>query len=583
MNATNASNHDLVTGLEQSVITITGAVAVAMDIGPPETLLEEPVAATRVAGDALSDALHKMLSARRDNSGGVCRETHTTETGEEMVLTYMPLTEDKFHIGGLALAFAAARWDNSQSPQVCLEIARMVSRLVANNRARQALELDVVAMKRQVTKMAREAEIDPLTRVETKKSFENKAQAQLSNGLRKLALLVVDIDNFKNVNDLFGHQFGDRYLFSIAECLRSTFPRNTLIGRIGGDEFCILVEMASTSRQALENLIKQLRIGLQRNAAVLGKPELGRVSIGIGIHPVQARDYDALFSMADAALYESKRVGKNTATVYHPELAPFLSSRDFARNFEGALETGQIVAHFQPIIALDTGENAGLEVLARWQHPVHGFVMPHAFEPAFHDHRMAEALTLRIVNHALEEIASIPGGLAADGPPLWFNLTAFDLLNPEFVFEMQAALTQHGLDWERIVIEVTERAVLGERNGQVYRTLEEVRRRGARVAFDDFGTGNAGLLHIKDWPVDIIKIDRSFVEGIAGSARNRVLVEALLQIATNMGQSVVAEGIETREQLGVLREMGCRYGQGFLFSSAMLASDLENAPRQYAI
>ena len=532
------------------------------------------------ADDPLEAALALFLA---EDGAARSAETraHRQPEGAEFVFLRLPLIARGETVGKLALALDRAVWEARDGQDICVEVSRLVSLLIKDYCSKLDLEVDLIDMQRRFDRMTRKAETDPLTLCENKSSFEKKAQARLQSGAGPMALLVIDVDNFKTVNDIFGHQFGDNYLRSIAETLRSTFPRGTLIGRIGGDEFTALVELPSSTRAFLDSLVKQMRASLQRGAAVLGKPELGRVSIGIGIFPMQALDYQGLFGAADAALYAAKRSGRNTTMIYDGKVKTFARHRDFATYFLRALERDEIVAHFQPIVALETGERAGYEVLARWLDPSKGLITPQSFEPAFHDYRMAAALTARIVTNALEMAAGLPGLRGAEGPDLWFNLTTFDLLNPEFVFDMQSALVRYGFGWDRIVVEVTERVMLGERSGQVYRSLDEVRRRGGRVAFDDFGTGHAGLLHVKDWPVDIIKIDRSFTGGIGGSERDQVMVKALVQIASTMGQDVVAEGIETPEQLAALRGLGCRYGQGYLFSEAMAGEALAGAPEAY--
>ncbi len=568
--------------VQDSVRRICRASAVVLEIIKHSSALQPPPDAESddaivLAHDLVTFAaeqgrINRMHIAQRHDRQGV---------PFRFVLVPLSLHDEVF--GACTLAIAESQWDDLTGREICESVGALVSLLVADFCSKTDLEIDLIDMQRRIDRMTRRAETDPLTLVENKASFEKKAQARLSVSSGAVALLVLDVDNFKKVNDIFGHQFGDNYLRNVAVALQRTCPSGTLIGRIGGDEFCVLLELPSSTQSFLDSIDKQLRAFLQRGAALMGKPELARVSIGVAIFPMQALDYHSLFSAADAALYASKRSGRNTTTTYNAAMKALLRHRDFAEYFFRSLEEERIVAHFQPIIDLTSRRCVGYEALARWHDAANGIMTPKSFEAVFQDYRMASALSVRIIGNALDNVRKLPGFYDNEAATLWFNLTRFDLVNPEFVFEMQSALSRNRLNWDRVVIELTERVMLGERSGQVYRSLEEIRRRGGRVAFDDFGTGHAGLLHVKDWPVDIIKIDRSFTSEIGISERDRIVVQALLQIASSMGQDVVAEGIETAEQLETLVEMGCRYGQGFLFAEPRSALEFAEAPARYDV
>jgi EAL domain-containing protein (putative c-di-GMP-specific phosphodiesterase class I) len=230
-----------------------------------------------------------------------------------------------------------------------------------------------------------------------------------------------------------------------------------------------------------------------------------------------------------------------------------------------------VTASFQPLIDLDSGTCAGLEVLARASNAAHGEGTT-GFSWMFRDHNIAPKLTRHMLNVSLKTLANLPAHLT---PDLWVNLTKFDLLDAEFAFDLQTLLDTYGLAWERIVAEVHEDVILADRGGQTYHSLQEIRRRGGRVALDDFGMGYAGLTQIRDWPIDVIKIDRSFIQGVDTDPHARVVIQALLMIASSRGIDVVAEGIETEAQAKAIRALGCRYGQGFVFDPALPADQLE--------
>nr|WP_239479963.1 bifunctional diguanylate cyclase/phosphodiesterase [Actibacterium sp. 188UL27-1] len=436
-------------------------------------------------------------------------------------------------------------------------------------------------MNRRAQRLSRKAELDALTQVENKAAFERKVRQRMADRKRPAALLALDLDYFKQVNDIYGHQFGDVYLLTLAETLRTNLPEKAIIGRTGGDEFCVLLDMPETGRNYLNTILLGLRTAIQRNVAVLGKPDLGRVSIGVSLFPQQATRYDQLLEQADIALYSSKGVERNTTTIFSSELSNLVYSRDSRSVAPAALDFQKITPHFQPIIDFSNGTCDGIEVLARWEDPDHGVMGPEQFYWMFRDHRLASKLTLHIVERAFQQLAEAQKTGWNGAPDLWINVTSHDLLAPEFVFDLQTILTEFGVSWDSIVVEVSEGSMLGERSGQLSRSLEEMRRRGARVALDDFGTGYAGLTHIRDWPVDIIKIDRTFVEQIADDESAQVVVQAVIMIAKTMSQRVVAEGIETHAQLSTVLELGCNFGQGFLLSPALSAEDLSVCPQMF--
>ncbi|WP_176715583.1 bifunctional diguanylate cyclase/phosphodiesterase [Thioclava sp. SK-1] len=419
----------------------------------------------------------------------------------------------------------------------------------------------------QAAALRRKSETDPLTRLENSASFEAKSRQRLTNDAQKYALIVLDIDHFKAINDLYGHKFGDTYLRSMAQALRTAVPDSAIIGRLGGDEFGILLELPQTSGAYLDGLIVRARAAVQRSIAILGKPDIGRVSMGVSLFPNHARDFNALFERADVALYVSKRMGRATSTIFDPHHHDRFNMGVINSRFRKALLQRQIVPFFQPIYDLASGARAGFEVLSRWDDPQQGILTPDMFPAAFNDHLLSEQLTRVMIDSALATItraqAHQPELAKCD---IAVNLTSFDLMNPEFVFDLQSSLSDHEVSWERITLEVTERVMLGDRNGQIYRTLSELRMRGAKVALDDFGTGYGGLRHLDDWPVDVLKIDRYFVQSPTSRPHARAVIEAMVSIARACGFQVVAEGVETAEQLHLVRDVGCDMAQGFIFS-----------------
>ncbi|MEJ6394166.1 EAL domain-containing protein [Gymnodinialimonas sp. 2305UL16-5] len=555
----------LVDDVTSVVLRMCNASAVAFDFGPVVSGMSLDIRVVDGADDAaLSHARFILVEAAAQ--GEIMDEW--LDADADPVVVRFPLDVDDYVLGSLAVAIPADQWAGEASVTRCRDVARMVALNASQTSVVAKLELDLAEINQRLQTMAKNAERDPLTEVKNKTAFERHAKARMMNPEKPTALIAFDLDGFKSVNDIYGHQFGDVYLKTVADTLRKSFPENSLIGRTGGDEFCIVTDLPASGRSYLNNLLARVRASLQRNVAYLGKPDLGRVSIGISLYPRQSTKFDELFGFADTALYASKRAGRNTTTVFHASLNLFGPSnvRQTAQSPGEFIE--HIVPHMQPIVDLETGLCSGFEVLARWKTPEGQFYEPLHFEWMFRDYRMAKRLTRHIIENALEAFCAGTLDPGADMPDIWINVTAFDLLDPEFVFDLQSMLLAYDVGWDSIVIEVSEQIALGQNGGQLYRSLEEIRRRGGRVALDDFGTGHAGLQHVQDWPVDIVKIDKFFTGPVAHGENSEVVVEALLRIAKRLGRTVVAEGVETPMQLTALQKLGCAFGQGFLFGAA---------------
>ncbi|CUH75895.1 putative bifunctional diguanylate cyclase/phosphodiesterase [Tropicibacter naphthalenivorans] len=425
-------------------------------------------------------------------------------------------------------------------------------------------EFDLMVLERRNARLTKLARIDRLTGLENATSFETKACERLRTTDEPAALVVIDVDHFKLVNDLYGHQFGDRYLKLVAESIIHAMPQGAIVGRIGGDEFAVCLDLPGDEAAHLSEILVFCRNAVMRAAATLDKPDLGRISMGAALFPSQAKSFRALFELADAGLYAAKRSGRSAYRIFDPSRHQTFNSRAMGQLFLDAIDQGRVVPFFQPIVDLDTGQPAYFEVLARWEDGAGGIRTPEDFATILSDYRFANILTETVVGQALEVAAQ--ARQSGSRAKLSVNLCALDLTKPEFVFDMQALLAQHGAEWCDIVFEVTETTMLDCGRQRIFQTLAELRSRGAQVALDDFGMGYGGLRHLRDWPIDILKIDGSFVAGMDSNPKDRVIVEAILHIARQTGLTVIAEGIETEQQRQMLRDIGCVYGQGYLFS-----------------
>ncbi|WP_159453256.1 putative bifunctional diguanylate cyclase/phosphodiesterase [Aquimixticola soesokkakensis] len=466
----------------------------------------------------------------------------------------------------------------------CEHSASLLAGIMSQWVMRQQAEYERETALTEVMRFRRRAELDGLTLVENAASFRTICESRITVTTGQIALVLIDLDHFKSINDIYGHQFGDDYLRAIGRSLGGLRALDAVVGRIGGDEFAMMFEAPQITESYLKVILHQVNAMVQRDLTKLKKPGLGRMSMGVSLLRKHGNTFDELFRRADAALYAIKAIGRNGVAIFDENEHAQYDRRSLGLRFERALELNEISPYYQPIVDLETRRCIGFEALARWNDPVQGVLPPASFQAILSDHSQVEKLTRTMAHQAL-------GVLAAEKQAGWLieqyvslNVTHFDLLRPEFVFDLQEVLSQHGLTWDDLTIEVTEQTMLGDIEGQVFRTLAEIRMRGARVALDDFGTGYGGLMHLKTWPIDIIKIDRSFISALADTVRDKAIVQGLIQMADHLGLEVIAEGIETEEDRTLLLDMGCRFGQGYLFSPAVphtairpLLSDLQAA------
>ncbi len=569
---------DVAASMSDSVLQACRADAVLFSFETGQSARRAILSYGLCADDALTQPLEqfclgKHADGRAYEPGGV--HLHQRQDGTEFVFVLVPLREREQTFGAMALAISRRNWAEQSVFAACAQVARLVSMNLRSALLRTQLEDDLAELNHRTRLLQRLSEIDPLTEVENKASFETHARARLTRGRAPAALLVIDLDHFKEVNDIYGHPFGDSYLKTVAQALRDSLPRRSVIGRIGGDEFAALIGLPEAGPQAIAEVLAGMRTRVQRDVAALGKTDLGQLSIGVSLFPEHGADFSDLFALADSALYQSKEAGRNTTTLhgYAPDSDAAAARLATARRGDFA----SVTAEFQPIVDLTTGACVGLEALAR---PIGASqsCVTEGLAWMFRDHLIAPRLTRHILRRALQDIAGLPHGLR---PDLWLNLTKFDILDASFVTDVQAELDRCGLEWSRLVAEVHEDVILGDRHGQVFSTLQEIRRRGGRIALDDFGTGYAGLTHLRDWPVDIIKLDQSFNKAVAQDAHAQVVIKALMMITRSRRIEIVAEGLETEAQVAAITALGCRYGQGYAFDAALPAARLPERLQLY--
>lgn len=430
-------------------------------------------------------------------------------------------------------------------------------------RLKDSLEHEI----KQKVAFGKRALLDPLTGLLNQAGFRVRSDEALDRSSGTEALAVFDVDYFKQVNDRWGHPFGDRYLACIAQCLVDGLGSNAIVGRIGGDEFAALL-LDGTQEDHMANLDRVCTC-LREAAADMGTPELGRLSIGMcAVANAHHHTFEAMYQHADVALYASKERGRNMITVFSDDLNARYNLRALQARFTDALALEEIDAFFQPKVQLADGSIVGFELLARWRDPKRGLLTPAYFEKILTDQAAGPLLTRRMLRRAIETHLEARRGNIMTGR-LAINVTHYDLADPDFVKNTEWLLFEAGLDWTNLGLEIAERTILDDADSQIRRAMEHVREHGGEIALDDFGTGHAGLTHLRDWPIDTVKLDATFVADIENNLRDEAIVSSMIELAQRLDLTVVAEGIETAAVAKKLRDLGCAQGQGYLFSPAV--------------
>ncbi|WP_020085544.1 putative bifunctional diguanylate cyclase/phosphodiesterase [Hyphomicrobium zavarzinii] len=416
----------------------------------------------------------------------------------------------------------------------------------------------------------------PLTEIANRFHFREMLDEEIQrlkpNG--SLAVHLIDLDYFKQVNDTLGHAAGDAVLKAVAKRLRTTVRDNDLVGRLGGDEFAIIQTDISGPEQAASLALRLVSV-LNAPYRVLGANAGLGASIGVAICPDHGADPDTLLRRADMALYRVKTCGRGSSYIYHPEDEQLVNERiELQADLAEALKKRQLSLHYQPIVDVEAGTVTGCEALMRWQHPKLGMVPPSTFIP------IAErsGLILAMGEWALHQACRDAAGWAPS-IRVAVNISAvqFDHGDPAAVVE--EALAASGLAADRLEVEITESTLL-RCETKTLQNLERLRARGVRLVLDDFGTGFASLSYLRNFSFDKIKIDRSFVADMAERRDCMAIVGAVTGLAKTLGIGPVAEGIEDIEQLTGVSIAGCREMQGFYFSRPVPSADVEDAVAQ---
>ena len=435
---------------------------------------------------------------------------------------------------------------------------------------------DISAIKNSQTELARLVHHDPLTDLPNRLLFTDRTEQALAAAQRHqtgCALLMIDLDHFKIINDSLGHNVGDLLLKAVAERLQSVFGKGFTVARLGGDEFAVLVDSCSQTSQAA--VLAQQVLEVMKSAFDVDKHQLFvSASVGISVYPSDALNAEQLLRNADSALFKAKSAGREGYALYTEELTAHAQYRiEVASDLRRALEQQELRVYYQPVHDLQTCRLIGVEALVRWEHPLRGLLSPGEFIPIAERTGLIAEIDAWVLEHACWQMVQ----WQATGVELSFvavNISSRLFTRPELFTLVSTVLADTGLDPALLELEVTESTVMD--NSQVaLEQMHRLRALGLRLAIDDFGTGFSSLLRLKRLPVQKLKIDQGFVAGLPADNDDVAIVRAVIALGQSMGLQVHAEGIEQVEQAQFLLDLDCNLGQGYWFGRPMPAKDLD--------
>ncbi|MFK8034107.1 MAG: putative bifunctional diguanylate cyclase/phosphodiesterase [Hyphomicrobiales bacterium] len=417
---------------------------------------------------------------------------------------------------------------------------------------------------------------DVLTGISNRNAFQDQAPRRID--LCRCAehegvLLIVDINNFKEINDFYGHQVGDEVLQKVAALLQGLVSKDCIVARLGGDEFGVL-----SCETHLRNYTKAGDIELPTSVEVdiADRFEKLKISFSIGFarYPIHGANLPELMCNADLALYAAKKDGKAGAREYDPSMSQIFKDRvNLFRDFRNGLLASEIEPYYQPLVHAVTGKVEGLEALARWNHPERGVLSAGEFADVLEDREICGLVGREMLSKIMVDMGRWKASGIEFGS-VGLNVDSADLLRPGFILDVISNLAKYDLVPSNLAIEVTENIVFGSNYNVLLEKLREFRELGCHVALDDFGTGFSSITHLKELPYTAIKIDKSFIRNIVSDNMDRSIVEALVYLSESIGYQVVAEGVETQEQLEMLTKQGCHLLQGYYFSEPLPAKQV---------
>ena len=437
------------------------------------------------------------------------------------------------------------------------------------------LSRDITQQREAQDRIQRLAHFDPLTDLPNRTLLAERVQIHIDEERSRggtLAMLFIDLDHFKNVNDSLGHRIGDALLVAVAQRLQSLLQPQDTVSRFGGDEF--LVVLPATSAAAVAEVATRLLAAVAQPFQIEPYELTTTLSVGIAMYPADGDSFDTLYQRADAAMYRAKQNGRNRYGFFTADLeARTARALQIENALRRALERNQFELHYQPQVTLDTRQVVGAEALLRWRHPELGMVSPAEFIPVAESSGMIVAIGEWVVHTAVNDIKR---WLDMQLPlrAVSVNVSAVQFRHPQLPEMVARCLAQAGLPARRLELELTEGAAVDD-PAAALAMMDQLHERGVRLSMDDFGTGYSSLSYLKRFQVYKLKIDQSFVRDLEDDANDRAIVSAIIRMAQALGMQTTAEGVETDGQLDFLRTQGCDEGQGYLFSQPLPAREFE--------
>jgi len=456
--------------------------------------------------------------------------------------------------------------------------SRRLVRAVRQAKQRYLIE---EALKNSREELRQLAQCDPLTGLTNRRGFEAAIETAIKNARRsntRLAVLLLDLDDFKSVNDTLGHDAGDLLLKEIARRLGATVRESDLLCRLGGDEFVILMTDLKENEQAAL-LAERILCALQKPVLIGDQEQIVTTSIGVAVFDQQTTNASDLLKFADVAMYRAKQEGRNKCRFFSPQLQESVLLRaGLKQELHRALERGEFKLYYQAQINANDGSLGGMEALLRWQHPVRGILAPAAFLSVAEDTGLIVEIGHWVLREACRQLnawqARLP--LQCQKLVLGINLSAVQLQQKNLSCEIQNVLSEFRLDASHLELEITESALI-EDTSKLATLLSSIVEQGVSLSLDDFGTGYSSLQHIKIFSIGVLKIDQGFVAEIGRGGRNEPLLLAIIAFAKALNMKVIAEGVETRQQADFCISNGCDLLQGYYYSCPVPPEEFETA------